>query len=265
MSEEPTGTATLHTEGENIMLKWLGTALCGLTLMTSTAAAQNEDAAEGKKPGELKTTLDKVSYGFGLNQGRRFAAQGIELDPALIAEGFKDAYSKAEPKINDADLDAAFAAFQKELQEKMQARFKAESEENLKAGKAFMAKNGERKEVVTLKSGLQYEVIKEGEGASPKLSDTVKTHYHGTLLDGTVFDSSVQRKQPAVFPVSGVIAGWTEALQKMKVGSKWKLYVPADLAYGERGSSGAIGPNETLTFEVELLEIVTRPDDKKDE
>jgi FKBP-type peptidyl-prolyl cis-trans isomerase FklB len=163
--------------------------------------------------------------------------------------GINDVLSdKSEPKISNAEA-------QKILQEYFSKQQELKSKKAIEEGENFLAENGKKKGVTTLESGLQYEVITKGEGAKPTLNDQVTTHYHGTLIDGTVFDSSVERGQPATFPVSGVIKGWTEALQLMSVGSKWKLFVPYNLAYGERGAGANIGPFTTLIFEVELISI----------
>ena len=157
--------------------------------------------------------------------------------------------------LTDAELRETLNTFRKEMMTKMEAKQKTDGEKNVKDGEAFLAANAKKEGVKTLPSGLQYKVIKSGAGKSPKATDTVKVHYHGTLIDGTVFDSSVERKEPATFPVNGVIPGWIEGLQLMKEGDKWQLFIPAKLAYGERGAGQDIGPNSALIFEVELLEV----------
>lgn len=172
-----------------------------------------------------------------------------ELDWDAVAAGMKAIIEGTTPEVDPKEAGQLLNKYFTELEEKLQQK-------NIEDGAAFLAANGERKEVVTLESGLQYEIITEGNGDKPKASDSVKCHYHGTLINGTVFDSSVQRGEPAVFPVGGVIKGWVEALQLMPVGSKWKLYIPYDLAYGARGAGESIAPYSTLIFEVELLEIV---------
>jgi len=216
-----------------------------------------------KVTSELKTLKQKVSYGIGLNIGRNMKEQGVEIETLLLVQGLRDALSGAKPQLTDAELQAAMNAFQRDLERKraMQRiekdpKLKAAAEKNQKEGQAFLAKNAQVKGVKTTPSGLQYQVLKSGKGPSPKATDQVTTHYHGTLIDGTVFDSSVDRKQPATFGVNRVIAGWTEALQLMKVGSKWKLVIPSKLAYGlTPRPGGPIGPNAVLVFEVELLSI----------
>ena len=198
---------------------------------------------------KLNDEVDSVSYSLGVNIGENIKSQFPDIDLKNFESGIEDVLSeKKQPKIEGQDA-------QKVIQEYFTKQQAKASEGKIEEGKAFLAENGKRKEVITLESGLQYEIIISAEGPKPTLNDQVTTHYHGTLLDGTVFDSSVDRGQPATFPVSGVIKGWTEALQLMSVGAKWRLYVPYDLAYGERGASAQIGPYTTLIFDVELLKI----------
>jgi FKBP-type peptidyl-prolyl cis-trans isomerase FklB len=201
-------------------------------------------------------TSDIVSYGIGMQIGGRLKADGAEVNLELLVAGLRDALAGGESRYTDAQLDAAFAAYSREMQAREQARAMTLGADALKAGKAFLAANAAKPGVTTLPSGLQYTVLRPGQGASPKATDTVRVHYEGTLIDGKVFDSSVQRGEPATFPVNRVIPGWTEALQKMKVGDKWQLVIPAELAYGERGAGQDIPPNSVLVFEVELLGIV---------
>jgi FKBP-type peptidyl-prolyl cis-trans isomerase FklB len=198
---------------------------------------------------KLNDEVDSVSYSLGVNIGENIKSQFPDIDLKNFESGIEDVLSeKKQPKIEGQDA-------QKVIQEYFTKQQAKASEGKIEEGKAFLAENGKRKEVITLESGLQYEIITSAEGPKPTLNDQVTTHYHGTLLDGTVFDSSVERGQPATFPVSGVIKGWTEALQLMSVGAKWRLYVPYDLAYGEKGASAQIGPYTTLIFDVELLKI----------
>ena len=200
----------------------------------------------------LSTDETRVSYGIGRQLGdqlRENPPPGISLD-AVIA-GIRDAFSGAESRVDGQAMNASFAV----IRERMQAEAQRKAEAAAGEGKAFLAKNSQREGVTTLASGLQYEVLTAGEGAKPGADDQVRTHYHGTLIDGTVFDSSYQRGQPAEFPVGGVIAGWTEALQLMEVGSKWRLYVPSELAYGAQGV-GSIPPHSVLVFDVELLAVL---------
>ncbi|TCO07236.1 FKBP-type peptidyl-prolyl cis-trans isomerase [Natronoflexus pectinivorans] len=193
--------------------------------------------------------MDKVSYALGMNIAHNLSSNGmgsVNYDDFL--SGFKAVMEKENAAMdgNEANqvLNAHFSALEAEKQKV-----------NKQAGEDFLAENAKREGVITLKSGLQYEVVQDGNGKTPSATDQVKCHYHGTLIDGTVFDSSVQRGEPAVFPVNGVIQGWVEALQMMKEGSKWRLYVPSSLAYGSRGAGGAIGPDTTLIFDVELIGI----------
>ncbi|MBK1833054.1 FKBP-type peptidyl-prolyl cis-trans isomerase [Roseibacillus ishigakijimensis] len=204
---------------------------------------------------KLETDQQKASYLIGRNIGESIKADGLELDLDLLHAGLKEVAAGTESKVSDEEAQAVMMKFQQEMQAKAMAKQEAAAAENIEAGEKFLSENKKREEVTETESGLQYEVLTAGEGKKPAASDTVSVHYHGTLLDGTVFDSSVERGQPAEFPVGGVIQGWVEALQLMPVGSKWKLYIPSDLAYGNRGSGPNIGPGETLVFEVELLDI----------
>ena len=200
------------------------------------------------------TAGQRVSYGVGRQMGEQIAAQPFDgVDPQSVADGVFDALSNNASAISEQDIQAAFTEIEKVMQEKAAA----EAEVAAKAGLEFLAENAKRDDVTVLESGLQYQILTAGDGEKPVATSTVKTHYHGTLINGDVFDSSVDRGEPAEFPVNGVIAGWTEALQIMPVGSKWRLFVPSDLAYGDRGAGGQIGPHCALIFDVELLEIVS--------
>ncbi len=214
--------------------------------------------AQDKKPAPAKpeTPTERASYGIGLNIGRNLKQQGFDLELALIFRGMRDALQGNKSALTEEELKLAFDAFQKDMKRKQDEERAVSAVKNKEEGVAFLAANGKKTGVQTTKSGLQYLVLKSGKGAMPQKSDRVTTHYHGTLIDGTVFDSSVERKQPAAFGVDRVIAGWTEALQLMRVGDKWRLFVPSHLAYGENPRPGGkIGPNAVLIFEVELLEI----------
>jgi FKBP-type peptidyl-prolyl cis-trans isomerase FklB len=202
---------------------------------------------------DLTTQSQRVSYCIGADLGNTFKEQGIEVDAQALASGIADSLL-GKTRMTEEEMKEVMTAFQQEMMAKMQAKQAATGAENLKAGEAFLAENSRKDGVKVLPSGLQYQVLTSGSGKTPTATDTVQTHYHGTLIDGTVFDSSVDRGEPVSFPVNGVIAGWTEALQLMKEGDKWKLFVPANLAYGERGRPG-IAPNSTLIFEVELLAV----------
>jgi len=198
------------------------------------------------------TIEQRVSYGVGRQLGDQLSNNPFkEFDITAVQAGIADALAKAASQVSDEDLNEAFSVVSKKMQELEQAAAKEASAE----GEKFLADNAKRDEVTVTESGLQYEVITTGEGEKPSAESTVSVHYHGTFANGDVFDSSVERGQPAEFPVNGVIAGWTEALQLMTEGSKWKLTIPYDLAYGERGSQGAIPPYATLVFDVELLSI----------
>jgi FKBP-type peptidyl-prolyl cis-trans isomerase FklB len=200
----------------------------------------------------FETIEQRVSYGVGRQLGDQLRNNPFkEFDITAVQAGIADALADATSQVSDEDLNAAFSVVSKKLQEQEQAAAKEASAE----GEKFLADNAKRDEVTVTESGLQYEVITTGEGEKPAAESTVSVHYHGTFANGDVFDSSVERGQPAEFPVNGVIAGWTEALQLMTEGSKWKLTIPYDLAYGERGSQGAIPPYATLVFDVELLSI----------
>ena len=196
----------------------------------------------------LSNEIDSVSYSLGVNIGENIKTQFEDIKIDNFLTGLKEVIDGTEPKINN---DQALMVIQNYFTKRQSAL----SEEKIDEGRKFLEENSKKEGVITLASGLQYEVITNGSGDKPKLEDNVTTHYHGTLIDGTVFDSSVDRGEPASFSVGGVIKGWTEALQLMSVGSKWKLYVPYDLAYGERGAGPQIGPYSTLIFEVELLSI----------
>lgn len=203
----------------------------------------------------LNTQLQKVSYIIGLDIGKNLVNQGIEIDSTALAAGVADSSSDGDVKLTEAEIQTIMTAFQTELEAKQSKMKAAESDKNTSEGKAFLELNRSKDGVVVLASGLQYREVKAGAGKSPKATDQVTTHYKGTLLDGTTFDSSYDRGEPAKFPVNGVIAGWTEALQLMKEGSVWELFIPAELAYGSRGAGGKIGPNATLIFTVELLKV----------
>jgi len=211
-------------------------------------------SAPGQDKLELKETKQRVSYSIGADIGSNFKRQEIEIDPKAMAAGLSDALA-GKTQLTEAEMKEVLNTFRTDMMAKMQEKQKASVEKNAKEGEKFLAENAKKEGVKVTASGLQYKVLKSGTGKTPKLSDTVKTHYHGTLVDGTVFDSSVERKEPATFPVQGVIPAWTEALQLMKEGDKWQLFVPSKLAYGEQGAGGKIGPNATLIFEVELLSI----------
>ena len=197
----------------------------------------------------FNTEMEKVSYSLGVNVAKSVKNQGLtSIDSDAIAQAFTDVFEGNDLKISEQESNVILQDFFGKLAKKAQSA-------NVEAGQKFLSENAKRNGVITTNTGLQYEVLVEGTGDSPKETDKVTVHYHGTLIDGTVFDSSVDRGKPATFPVNGVIPGWVEALQLMNQGSKYKLFIPSDLAYGERGAGGSIGPNATLIFEVELISI----------
>jgi len=223
-----------------------------LSMVLGVVLLAGQASAEEKKV--FQTTKEKQSYSMGADMGTRMKAQSIEVDPDAFVQGLKDALSGGKKLMTDEEIRETLTAFQKDLREKQTERNKVLGEKNKKEGEAFLAENKKKEGVKTLPSGLQYKVIKDGTGKSPKTDDTVVCNYSGRLIDGTEFDSSYKRGEPATFPVNQIIPGWTEALQLMKEGSKWQLFLPADLAYGEQ-STGIIGPNSALIFEVELISV----------
>ncbi|WP_250655702.1 FKBP-type peptidyl-prolyl cis-trans isomerase [Alkalimarinus coralli] len=202
----------------------------------------------------LESDEQKVSYSFGLIFGKRMTNDLPSLDLDVFIRGVKDGFKGDPALLSDAQIEEVLKNFQNSQRQEQLQQFEKVAEDNKATGSAFLAQNKDKEGVVTLASGLQYKVIKEGTGNKPKADSTVKVHYTGSLINGTVFDSSIERGEPVSFPVNGVIPGWTEALQLMNEGSKWNLYIPSDLAYGPGGNRN-IGPNETLLFEVELLEV----------
>ena len=229
----------------NTVIKYA--AFLGILLITAQASAAETNV--------LKTQKDKINYGIGVSVLRNFNQQGIEIDLDVVIKGMRDAQAGGKLLMTEEDLSATLNAYQKELRDKHLQAMKVATEINKKEGDAFMAENKKKEGIVTLPSGLQYKILKAGKGKKPKDADTVECRYRGTLINGTEFDNSERTGKPATFKVAGVIPGWTEALKLMPVGSKWQLFVPAELAYGNRGAGAQIGPNATLIFEVELLAI----------
>jgi len=220
-------------------------------------------SAKAAAPLTLKTEKEKFSYALGMNIGSGMKRQSVAVDPAILARGLKDSLAGGKTLMTEDEARATLKQMQDEMRQKQQAKMQEEGAANKKVGDAFLAANKGKEGVVTLPSGLQYKILKEGTGPKPASSDSVVCNYKGTLIDGKEFDSSYKRGQPATFPVTGVIKGWTEALQLMPVGSKWQLFVPSDLAYGERGAGADIGPGATLIFEVELMSIADKSQEKK--
>ena len=226
-------------------------ALCALVAL---AACQQQSPPEPAAVA-LDTPEQRLSYGVALGLGRNMANDGMTIDVDAFAAGLRDALSGAAQKLSDEDIQAEMVAFQQRIDAEREANSQALGQANAAAAAVFLTENGAREGVLTTPSGLQYEVLEAGAGASPGADDRVQVHYRGTLLDGTEFDSSYARGEPVVFGVGQVISGWTEALQLMQVGAKYKLFIPSDLAYGAGGAGDLIGPNAALIFEVELLDI----------
>lgn len=212
----------------------------------------NVEAAEKKV---LQSQKDKVSYSIGLDIGNNLKRQSIDVDPDIILQGIKDMLAGNEPLMTENEIIETMTTLQKELMAKQTEKVKQLAEKNKTTGEAFLTENKKKDGVITLPSGLQYKIIKEGTGKTPKLTDTVTVNYRGTFIDGTEFDSSYKRGEPATFPVNGVIPGWTEALQLMKEGANWQLFIPSNLAYGDKGAGDVIEPNSALIFDVELIAV----------
>lgn len=229
-------------------------ALCAvLSLAACEQPASNSDSAEADVA--LETPLQRLSYGVALGLGRNMANDGMQVDVDAFAAGLSDAVTGSPQRLSDEDIQAEMVAFQQRMNADREEKSRAMAEANAQASSAFLLENGVREGVTTTESGLQYEVIEQGDGATPGPDDSVEVHYRGTLIDGTEFDSSYARGESVTFGVGQVIAGWTEALQLMQVGSKYKLFIPSELAYGAGGAGDRIGPNSALIFEVELLDV----------
>jgi len=224
-------------------------------LLVMTAVVGLAGAVCAAEAPALKTQKQKVGYCIGLSIGRNLKDQALDVDLETFVQGIKDALSGAKAAMTPEEMRATMQAFEKEARAKDEERSAMLAEKNKKEGEAFLAENKKKEGVVALPSGLQYKILKAGTGKTPKATDEVSAHYRGTLIDGTEFDSSHSRGEPATFPVEGVIKGWVEALQLMQVGAKWQLVIPAELAYGDRGAGRVIGPNATLIFELELISI----------
>jgi len=244
-----------------------GMMLLGNVLAQQTSAAnpQQSPAPETQNNPALKTQKDKVSYAIGMNIGANLHRQSVDVNPKVLQQGLEDALAGGKTLLSEDEARATLTEFQNDMRKKQQEKMQQAGEANKKEGEAFLAANKAKDGVVALPSGLQYKILTSGTGPKPTASDSVVCNYRGTLIDGKEFDSSYTRGQPATFPVSGVIKGWTEALQLMPVGSKWQLFVPSELAYGDRGTGPDIGPNATLIFEVELLSIQSKDKDKAKE
>ncbi len=228
------------------------TTTLGLALAFSTGAAE-DPAKKPADPGPFKTPKEKNSYMLGVNLGKQLKQNDVEVDYDVYMRGLKDAIAGKE-LLNEEQFREAMMAFQQEIREKTMAKRKVDSEKARKAGEEFLAENKKKDGITTTASGLQYKIETKGSGKVPAVGDTVTCHYRGTLVDGTEFDSSYKRGQPAEFPVTGVIKGWTEALQLMPIGSKWKLFIPSNLAYGDNGSPPKIPGGAALIFDIELID-----------
>lgn len=232
--------------------------LLPLILITPLIACEQKAA---NKP--LETIEQKAGYSFGVDFVRRLQAQSVDLDMDALTRGIDDAANAQTLALSDEEMNQVKTEFQQKLREAMIKKQTEMAATNLEVGKKFLEENGKKEGVVTTESGLQYKILTPGDGPKPTLEDTVVTNYRGTVIDGQVFDSSYERGTPATFPVTGVIKGWTEALQLMKVGAKWQLFIPSDLAYGPSQRSELIQPNSTLIFEIELLEIKPKEEQAK--
>jgi FKBP-type peptidyl-prolyl cis-trans isomerase FklB len=228
-------------------MKSVGAVLLCTAIIVGQATSQEKT--------ELKTGKDSVSYAIGLNIGTRLKQQSVDIDAGLVARGIKDAGSNGTRLLTEDQAESVINTLQQQIAAKQDSVKKALGMKNKLDGEAFLAENKKKEGVIVLPDGLQYKILKEGNGKKPKADETVTVNYRGTLIDGTEFDSSTKRGEPSTFRVNGIIKGWTEALQMMPVGSKWQLFIPPELAYGERGAGNLIPPNATLIFEVELLSI----------
>ena len=223
-------------------------------IAASVLSAGSVAIAEENAAAKFESKDAKIGYAFGVMFGQRMRNELGNIDLDQFANGMKTAFNGEPQLMSDEEIAQTLSEYQREMQQKQIAELQKQGEENKKTGETFLSENKNKEGVVTLESGLQYKVLTEGKGPQPNASDSVTVHYTGSFINGEVFDSSVERGQPATFPVNGVIAGWTEALQLMPTGSKWQLFIPSDLAYGPNGNR-SIGPNETLLFEVELIEV----------
>jgi FKBP-type peptidyl-prolyl cis-trans isomerase len=229
----------------------LGTIVLGL-------AACSQEQPQADKPVALDSDASKLGYAMGIDVGASLGRMAADIDADAFIEAFRTSFAKGEMRMKPEEAAEVRQAFFQKMQQEKQAEMAAAGAANKSSGMAFLAENKQKDGITTTPSGLQYELLRAAEGAKPTAADTVKVHYKGTLIDGTEFDSSYARGEPAIFPLNGVIPAWTEGVQLMSVGSKYRLFVPSELAYGERGTGAKIGPNATLIFEVELLEIVKK-------
>jgi len=246
--EERLAFFSQHTHKDSIMKYTIGVNLVvAIALIAGNAFGQTSTAP--------KTDKQKVSYTIGISLAKDFKARNIEVDPQMLYQGLKDELGGKKLALTEQEMEIVMQKFQQEMTAKMEKIQKEESVKNRQAGDTYLAQNKKKPGVITLADGLQYRIIKKGNGPKPTATQTVKVHYRGTFIDGKEFDSSYKRGEPAEFPVNGVIPGWSEALMLMPVGSKWEVVIPPDLAYGDNGAGAVIPPGSTLVFEVELLEV----------
>ena len=230
-------------------------SLALISMLSTQALSQDDDKSEDKKPAETESIKNDASYVIGRNIGESIVGQKLDVDVDILVSALKEALAGKESRLSEEEMIAVMQKLQQQMAAKAAEEAKVAAAANLKKGQAFLEANGKKEGVMTTKSGLQYRVVKKGDGASPLASDEVTVHYEGRLINNKVFDSSIKRGQPATFPVNGVIKGWTEALQLMKEGAEYELYIPAELAYGTRGAGQDIGPNEALIFKVSLIKV----------
>jgi FKBP-type peptidyl-prolyl cis-trans isomerase len=228
-----------------------------LMVFSACGKAASDSAAKPLKAEDLNDQKKKVSYAIGMDIGKNFKERSMDLDLDILSQGMRDAQGGVQPLLGAEEIQKVMNQFQQDMMKAEQQKRLAQAGDNKVKGEAFLAENAKKPGIQITASGLQYKVISTGSGPKPKASDTVKVHYRGTLIDGSEFDSSYKRNQPAVFPLNGVIKGWTEALQLMNVGSKYQVFLPSSLGYGEQGAGQVIGPNATLVFDVELIGIET--------
>lgn len=232
----------------------------GMAIAVFLAITMGCDGASKEEEVMLETTDARLSYGIGLRMGQRMAADGMTVDVSAYVAGVEDAMAGAESKMTEEEINTEMTAFRERRQAEAEAERTAVAQTNLEAGRAYMAEMSAREEVQTTESGLQYIVLEPGEGENPVAEDSVEVHYEGRLIDGNIFDSSFERGETVTFGLTQVIAGWTEGLQLMKPGGKFKFIIPPDLGYGEGGAGQMIGPNATLLFDVELIAVVPKAD-----
>jgi UDP-GlcNAc:undecaprenyl-phosphate/decaprenyl-phosphate GlcNAc-1-phosphate transferase len=253
-SEPPCVKCQFKLKGIGMAKQW--SVVLGLALLAVPAAAQDTTA--------FKTAKDKFSYALGMELGSGFRKQAVDLDPENLGKGFADAFSGGKTLLTEDEMRAVLASAQKEYKKKQAAMRAEEAQTALKQGEEYLAANKNKEGVVTLPSGLQYKILKAGTGEKPEPDEKVVCNYRGSFIDGTEFDDSSKHNGPVTFPVKGVIKGWAEALQLMPVGSKWQIFVPPSLAYGEKGSGQVIPPNSTLVFEIELLAVKEKGEPERD-